>query len=182
MIMSVQIGPDGGIGVEIFAALGVAKHCAPAAQDDDRIVPEPVAHLREGMPDVFLIGFRERVGRPPRANGGVFAVVLEGTFHNFETGSKPERFSGNHEWTLIRTNGIEAVSRRKVLKPAAARCDFSLQPGQRNSLSSLVFIRVHWWLNFMIAPKASIRQVTSARECAADKVMRKRAEPRATVG
>ena len=60
MIVAVQIGPDGGIGVEIFAALNVAQHRALARHDHNRLAPQPVAHLRERMPDELLIEFCER--------------------------------------------------------------------------------------------------------------------------
>ena len=57
MLMPVQVGPDGRIGVEIFAAFRVAQHRAVAVRDDNRLARQPVLHLREGMPDVAVIKF-----------------------------------------------------------------------------------------------------------------------------
>jgi hypothetical protein len=51
MIVSVQICPDGSIGIEIFAAMNVAQDGAMTFGDDERLALEPVAHLGERMPD-----------------------------------------------------------------------------------------------------------------------------------
>ena len=59
MIVAVQIGPDGGVGVEIFPAVHIAQHRAFACNDDNRLALQPVAHLRERMPD----DVRDPVGR-----------------------------------------------------------------------------------------------------------------------
>ena len=61
MVVAVKIGPDGRIGVEIFAAVYVAQHRALAGNDDQRLAPQPVAHLRERMPDVPVIKFGKTV-------------------------------------------------------------------------------------------------------------------------
>src|ERR1700733_11069280 len=64
--MSVQVGPDRGIGIQIFAAFGIAQNGAPAFDYDDGLVFLPVAPLRERMPHKLLIGFCQvihRVGR-----------------------------------------------------------------------------------------------------------------------
>ena len=61
VLMAVEIGPDAGVRVEIFAAVCIAEHGALAGRDEDRLALEPVAHLREGMPDVGVVEFRERV-------------------------------------------------------------------------------------------------------------------------
>ena len=63
MIVPVQIRPDGGIGVEIFAAVDVAEQCAFAGGDHDRFALEPVAHLRERMPDELVVEFGEAMHR-----------------------------------------------------------------------------------------------------------------------
>src|SRR5439155_22293107 len=52
MIVPVQIGPDGGIAVEIFATSHITEYCALSGNNDDRIAIEPFAHLRERMPYV----------------------------------------------------------------------------------------------------------------------------------
>ena len=42
-------------------AMHVLEHRAMAADDDDRLAPEPVAHLRERMPDGGVIELSEPV-------------------------------------------------------------------------------------------------------------------------
>ena len=61
MVVAVQIGPDGGIGIEIFAAMNIFDDCAFAADDDNWFGLEPIAHLREGMPDEAVIELGELV-------------------------------------------------------------------------------------------------------------------------
>src|SRR5215469_16278788 len=61
MIVAVQIGPNGRIGVEIFAAFDVPEDGAFAGDDHNRLALEPVAHLREGMPDKLVVEFSERM-------------------------------------------------------------------------------------------------------------------------
>ena len=61
MPVAVQVRPDRGVGVEEFAAPHIAQHRAFALDDDQRFAAQPVAHLRERMPDKFLIQFCERV-------------------------------------------------------------------------------------------------------------------------
>ena len=55
MPVTVEICPDGSVGVEKLTAFHVAQHRAFAAGDDNRLALEPVAHLRERMPDEFLV-------------------------------------------------------------------------------------------------------------------------------
>ena len=61
MLMPVKIRPDGGVGVEILFVVNIAKHRAFAGLDDDGFALQPVAHLRERMPDVGVIEVGERV-------------------------------------------------------------------------------------------------------------------------
>ena len=63
MLMAVQVGPDGRIGVEIFAATHIAQHRAFAFDNHNRLAPQPVAHLRERMPDETVIKLSEPVHR-----------------------------------------------------------------------------------------------------------------------
>ena len=63
MLMTVQIRPDRGVRVEIFLPARIFQHRAPAFHDDDRLVLKPVPHLRERMPDEFVIEFGERMHR-----------------------------------------------------------------------------------------------------------------------
>jgi hypothetical protein len=55
MAMTVKIGPNRGIGVQILPSAGVAQDSAPATHDDNRLALAPLAHLREGMPDKLPI-------------------------------------------------------------------------------------------------------------------------------
>src|ERR1043166_3346296 len=55
VLMPVQIRPDRRIRIEIFPATRVAQHRALTRANDNRLVPEPVPHLREGGPDKFLV-------------------------------------------------------------------------------------------------------------------------------
>ena len=59
MIMAVQIGPDGGIGIEIFLAVNIFQPGTLAGLNEDGFVFEPVAHLGKRMPDVGLIELGE---------------------------------------------------------------------------------------------------------------------------
>ena len=55
--MAVDIRPDRGIAIEVAAALAVFEHGAFAAHENERVVFRfaPVAHRREGMPEVRLV-------------------------------------------------------------------------------------------------------------------------------
>ena len=59
MIVTVEVGPDGRVGVEILFAVDIAQHRALAFDNDDRLALEPVAHLRERMPDELVIELGE---------------------------------------------------------------------------------------------------------------------------
>ena len=59
--MTVEIGPDGGICIEKFPAFHIAQHRPSAAGNDDGFAAQPVAHLRKGMPDKFMIQLDEPV-------------------------------------------------------------------------------------------------------------------------
>src|SRR2546425_5864064 len=61
MIVPVQIGPNGGIGIEIFATAQITKYCALSGNDDDRLAIKPVAHLRERVPEIRMIKLGERM-------------------------------------------------------------------------------------------------------------------------
>ena len=69
MVVPVQIGPDGGVGVEILAAMRIPQHGAVALHDEDGLALEPVPHLGEGMPEVAVVQFSEGVheGGSPKA-------------------------------------------------------------------------------------------------------------------
>src|SRR5256885_17230579 len=55
MVVSVQVRPDGRVGIQIFTALRVAQHRAFAGYNEDRLAPPPNAHLRKRMPDVTAV-------------------------------------------------------------------------------------------------------------------------------
>ena len=61
MIVPVQIGPDGGIAVEIFATSHITEYCPLSGNDNDRLAIEPVAHLRERVPEVRVVKVGERM-------------------------------------------------------------------------------------------------------------------------
>ncbi len=61
MIVSVEVGPDGRIGVEIFPTASVSKRRAFSFDNYNRLARQPVAHLRERMPDVRVIQFCQRM-------------------------------------------------------------------------------------------------------------------------
>ena len=63
MIVAMQIGPNGGIGVQIFAPVTSRKHRAFAFDDDNRLALQPIAHLRKRMPDELVIKLGEFVHR-----------------------------------------------------------------------------------------------------------------------
>jgi hypothetical protein len=55
MIVTVQIGPDGRIGVQVLPASLVAEHRSLAAGNDDGSPLEPIPHLRKGVPHITMI-------------------------------------------------------------------------------------------------------------------------------
>ena len=59
--MAVEIRPNGRVRVEIFFAVQIAQHRAFAGRDDNRLTLQPIAHLRERMPDVSVIELGEGV-------------------------------------------------------------------------------------------------------------------------
>ena len=59
MVVAVQIGPDGGIAVEILATARIPEDCALSGNDDDRLAIEPVAHLSERVPEVRVVELGE---------------------------------------------------------------------------------------------------------------------------
>ena len=61
VIMAVQVRPDGGVRVEIFASMNVFEHRSFASHDYNRIGLKPVTHLRERMPNVLMVEFGERM-------------------------------------------------------------------------------------------------------------------------
>lgn len=59
--MTVEVGPDGGIGIKVFAAMHILQQRSLAGLDDERFLAEPITHLREGMPKVLMIESRQWV-------------------------------------------------------------------------------------------------------------------------
>jgi hypothetical protein len=54
--VAVDIGPDGGVAVEVAAALGVPEPAALASGDVDPGVVQVLPHLGEGVPGVPPVG------------------------------------------------------------------------------------------------------------------------------
>jgi len=59
VIVAVEVGPNRGIRVKIFASVNVPQHRAPACGDDHWLAFQPVTHLRKRMPDELMVEFRE---------------------------------------------------------------------------------------------------------------------------
>ena len=64
MAMTMDVCPNGGVSVDIFATMAVPEHCASAFDEHERMVlwRAPRLHLRKGMPEVPLFGGDEKVG------------------------------------------------------------------------------------------------------------------------
>src|ERR1051325_777459 len=63
MVMTVDVGPDGGIPVDVLAATTVAHDRAFAANEDDRFVVRraPFSHRGKRVPDItFVVGHQPR--------------------------------------------------------------------------------------------------------------------------
>ena len=70
MRVPVQVCPDRRVRIEIFLPAHIAQDSAAPFRDDDRLPPEPIAHLREWMPQMCLIQFGQlmhRFGAPQHA-------------------------------------------------------------------------------------------------------------------
>jgi hypothetical protein len=61
MPMAVQVRPNGRVGVEVLTSADVPQDGAAARHDHDRFPSQPVAHLRERMPDMAMIEAGERM-------------------------------------------------------------------------------------------------------------------------
>ncbi len=61
MLVSVEVRPDRRVRIKKLTALHISEHRAFTFDDDNRLAFEPVAHLREWMPEVLVIQFGERV-------------------------------------------------------------------------------------------------------------------------
>jgi hypothetical protein len=61
ILMPMQVRPNRRIGIQVFSPSNVAQHSALAGGNDNRFTPQPVAHLREGMPDKPVIEFGKTV-------------------------------------------------------------------------------------------------------------------------
>src|SRR5882672_9921864 len=57
--MTMEVCPDRGVGVEIFAPFNVAKNGPVAFNDYNRLTLDPITHLGEGMPHVTTIKLDE---------------------------------------------------------------------------------------------------------------------------
>ena len=59
--MSVEVGPNGGIGVDVFPSVGVGDHGTVALKNQDGLALGPLLHLSERMPNMAQIKFRKRI-------------------------------------------------------------------------------------------------------------------------
>jgi hypothetical protein len=53
--MPVEVGPDGRIGIQVLAPVGITQHRPVSGHDYNGLTLEPFLHLRERMPDVAMI-------------------------------------------------------------------------------------------------------------------------------
>jgi len=72
MVVSVDVCPDRGVAIDVFATVPVPKDCALSFDEHDGIVigRTPCFHLRKGMPDVALFSGDERIGIHVRESWG----------------------------------------------------------------------------------------------------------------
>ena len=63
MAVTVNICPDGGIAIDVLAALPVPENCAAALNEHERVVlwGAPGPHLSKGMPEVSFFSGDEQV-------------------------------------------------------------------------------------------------------------------------
>ena len=57
----VKISPDGRIGIEILLAVGITEHRAASFDDHDRLLPQPIPHLGEWVPNELVIELSQLV-------------------------------------------------------------------------------------------------------------------------
>ena len=64
MAVTVDVCPNGGVSVDIFATMAVTEDRASALDEHERVVlwGAPSLHLRKGMPEVSFFGGDEKVG------------------------------------------------------------------------------------------------------------------------
>ena len=77
MIVAVQIGPNGGVRIQVGSTANVFQNCSPTVRQNNGFLLEPVLHLREGMPDEFLIE-SGKVGFHGKARGFTGGGVVTG--------------------------------------------------------------------------------------------------------
>ena len=62
--VTVDVRPNGGVSVDIFATMAVPEDRASAVDEHERVVLRraPSLHLRKGMPEMLFFGGDEKVG------------------------------------------------------------------------------------------------------------------------
>lgn len=72
MVVSVDVCPDRGVAIDVFATVPIPEDCALSFDENDWIVigRAPRLHLRKGMPDVALFSGDERIGIHVRESWG----------------------------------------------------------------------------------------------------------------
>lgn len=63
MVVTVEIGPDAGVGIQKSASMNIRQHSSLPVGQDDRFLPEPVLHLGERMPHMGMIQLSESMHR-----------------------------------------------------------------------------------------------------------------------
>ena len=61
MPVSVQIGPDGSIGIQVGSTVNILQHRPFTCGDDDGLAFGPVRHLGERMPHVTTVQLSDRM-------------------------------------------------------------------------------------------------------------------------
>ena len=64
MAVTVDVCPNGGVSIDIFATMAVPEDRASALDEHERVVLRraPSLHLRKGMPEMLFFGGDEKVG------------------------------------------------------------------------------------------------------------------------
>ena len=55
MIVAVEIGPNRRVRIQKFAALHITQDRSVPGSDYDRLALQPIPHLREWMPQIFVV-------------------------------------------------------------------------------------------------------------------------------
>ena len=62
MAMPVHVAPEGRHAVQVAPSAGVDQRAPLGLRDDERLLGEPVRHLRERVPEMAVVPAGERLG------------------------------------------------------------------------------------------------------------------------